>query len=195
MQTGDAVLIRSVYRGRVRWAFPHRFVAEEAGRLALHCGPGNRGKVMPRDPDGRYLERWVRGDEPHDHTWNRMQVLRLVRPEEAHTVEVCWDESWSFLGWYVNLQAPLRSSPLGYDTTDWALDLVVEPDGSWRWKDESDFAEAQSLGIFDAGSAAAVREEGERVLAERPWPTGWEDWRPPASWEPLPLPSGWDVVR
>jgi len=48
--------------------------------------------------------------------------------------------------------------------------------------------------VFDARSAAKVRAEGERVIAERPWPTGWESWRPPAEWQPLPLPEDWHVV-
>jgi hypothetical protein len=40
----------------------------------------------------------------------------------------------------------------------------------------------------------AVRAEGERVIAEAPWPTGWEEWRPPATWTPLALPADWHVV-
>lgn len=81
-----------------------------------------------------------------------------------------------------------------FDTTDWALDVWVEPDGTWNWKDEDDFARAQELGVLDPAGAAAVRAEGERVIAEHPWPTGWEDWRPPTDWEPLPLPPGWDTL-
>lgn len=149
---------------------------------------------MWRDPDGRYLERWVGGDPPRDFVWRRGPVLQLVRPGDAHAVEVLWDEAWSLAGWYVNLQAPLRRTALGYDTADWALDVLVEPDGTWHWKDEDDFAEAIALGVFDEAAAAAVRAEGERVIEARPWPTGWEDWRPPADWEPLPLPEGWDDV-
>jgi hypothetical protein len=149
---------------------------------------------MGRDPDGRYLERWTRGDDPIDLTWSRTHVLQLVRPGAAHTVEVRWREDWTFLDWYVNLQAPLRRTALGFDTTDWALDVVVSPAGEWRWKDEDDFAEAVELGVFDGVGAAAVRAEGERVIAARPWPTGWGDWRPPADWTPLPLPDGWADV-
>jgi len=35
---------------------------------------------------------------------------------------------------------------------------------------------------------------GKGHLVAKPWPTGWEEWRPPAEWEPLALPEDWDVV-
>ena len=195
MNAGDAVLLRSIYSGRVRWTFPHRFVSEDDGVFALYCGRGNSGRLMKQaSADGRYLEAWARGDAPSEWTWERTNVLRLMREGEAHTVEVMWDGAWSFLGWYVNLQAPLRVHGTFFDTTDWALDVTVAPDGAWAWKDEHDLAEAIALGVFDEAEAAAVRAEGERVVAQRPWPTGWEDWRPPPEWTPLPLPEGWDVV-
>ena len=62
--------------------------------------------------------------------------------------------------------------------TDQALDVLVEPDGTWRWKDEDDLAEAQALGHLDCRRGSGRRAEGERVIAASPWPTGWEDWRP-----------------
>jgi hypothetical protein len=191
---GGSVLLRGVYGDRVRWAFPHLFALEHDGRLGFFVRPGTPGVWMGRDPDGRYLERWVRGDDPRPHAWTRTHVLWLVRPADAHSVGLFWDEDWQLLGWYVNLQAPLRRTPLGFDTTDWALDVWVEPDGSWRWKDEADFAEAQALGVLDANAAAAVRAEGERVVAARPWPTGLEAWRPDPAWPTPELPDGWDRV-
>jgi predicted RNA-binding protein associated with RNAse of E/G family len=63
-------------------------------------------------------------------------------------------------------------------TTDHALDVIVDPDGTWQWKDEDDLTEAQALGVFTLEQATAIRAEGERVIAAKPWPTGWEDWRP-----------------
>ena len=188
---GESVLIRSTYGGRVRWAIPHRFVAIDDGRLVLYRGPGAAGKWMGRDHDGRYIERWVSDVDPVDLTWHSTHVLQFVRPREEHTVEVFWDESWALLGWYLNLQAPLRRTPLGFDTTDWALDVWIEPDGRWRWKDEDDLAEATKLGAFDDESAKAVWAAGERAIRAKQWPTGWEDWRPPEQWSPLPLPDGW----
>jgi predicted RNA-binding protein associated with RNAse of E/G family len=118
-----------------------------------------------------------------------------MAPGDAHTVEVFWNLQWELLGWYVNLQAPLQVNGRNFDTADWALDITADPNGGWRWKDEDDFAEAVELGILDSAQAAEVRAEGERVAAARPWPTGWEGWRPPADWTPLILPAGWDVVE
>ncbi len=194
LEPGDIVLIRSVYGGRVRWALPHRYVATDGGRVVLYRAPGSRGMAMGRDAEGRYMERWVGTDEPHDLTWAHTHVLQFVQPGESHTVEIFWDEKWELLGWYVNLQDPLRRTALGFDTMDHALDVWVHPDGTSEWKDERDFAEAIELGVFDRAAAAAVRAEGERVLVERPWPTGWERWRPPEGWTAPVLPAGWNAA-
>ncbi len=188
------MLLRSIYRGNVRWCWPCHYVGEWNGRNGLYCRPGNRGKLMKRVAGKGYLETWVTDAPAFDYVWEQSHVLRFMRPGDAHTVELFWDEGWAFRGWYVNLQAPLVVHGNRFDTTDWALDVVVDPDGTWHWKDEDDFAQALELGVFDEQGAAEIRAEGERVIAERPWPTGWENWRPPADWAPLQLPEDWHVV-
>ena len=193
MRVGDIVLKRSIYGGNVRWTFPHRVAGEWDGRLAIYCGPGNRGKAMRRGPDG-YLKRWVTDAPPFDTIWEGGSVLRFERAGAAHSIEIFWDEEWALRGWYVNLQAPTRINGRFLDTTDLALDVTVEPNGTWAWKDEDELAEAIALGVLDEAAAEELRAEGERVIAARPWPTGWEGWRPPADWGPLPLPADWHVV-
>jgi len=193
-QVGDVVMLRSVYAGRVRFGFPHRLAIDDGERLGFYGGPGTPGVWMGRDPDGRYLERWVSDEPAHPHVWQDHHALGLIRPGDAHTVEIFWDEDWSFRFWYANLQAPIRETPVGYDTTDWALDVWAGADGIPQWKDKDDFAEAIELGVFKPDEAAAVRAEGERVFAAPPWPTGYEDWRPPPDWTTPELPEGWDVV-
>ena len=193
MQPGDPVLLRSSYRRVVRWCWPHHYVGEWDGRHGIHVQPGAQGKLVKRVAGKGYLDYWVTDAPAFDFIWERTRVLRFMREGDAHTVELFWDPEWAFLGWYVNLQAPLVVAADKLDTTDWALDVWVEPNGEWQWKDEDDFARAQELGVLDAAAAAAVRAEGERVIAEQPWPTGWEDWRPPDDWEPLPLPPDWNV--
>ncbi len=115
MRVGDIVLKRSIYRGNVRWTFPHRVAGEWDGRLAIYCGPGNRGKAMRRGPDG-YLKRWVTDAPPFDTTWEGGSVLRFERAGAAHSIEIFWDEEWALRGWYVNLQAPTDGSTAGSST-------------------------------------------------------------------------------
>jgi hypothetical protein len=193
---GDWILLRSVYRARVRWCFMHRVVEAGPGPLVVYLPPGSPGASLGRDPNGRYVDRWVRGDPPFRHAWTRSHVLKLLRPDAAHTVELFWDEVWAFSGWYVNLQTPLTRTAFGFDTTDLALDVTIEPDGTWAWKDEDDFAEMQAFGVLSAAEAAEVRAEGERVIAALPdlLPTGWENWRPDPAWQLPTLPAGWDKV-
>ncbi len=191
---GDVVLVRSVYGGRVRWTFPHRVVATEP-RLAVYVCPGTPGKLMKRAyGKAAYVEPWIRGDPPVDWTWRGGGALRLFESGAAHALELYWDDDASFRGWHVNLQTPVVCGTRTVDTTDQALDVWVDPDGAWHWKDEDDFAAMRALGVFDDAEADAIRAEGERVVAAWPFPTGWEDWRPDPAWPVPQLPDDWHVV-
>lgn len=193
MRVGEVVLKRSIYRGNVRWTFPHRYVGKWDGRTGIYCGPGNQGKAMRRGPDG-YLKRWMSDAPPFDTDWEQTHVLRFERAGARHSIEIYWDVDWNQMSWYVNLQSPVVFNGACVDTTDEALDVIVDPGGSWRWKDEDELEEAVRLGIWTEDEAAEIRAEGERVIAAAPWPTGWEAWRPPSGWGPLGLPRDWHVV-
>jgi hypothetical protein len=178
MRPGEVVELRSTYRGRVRWAFPHRVVEDDGDRFVLYIAPGTEGVWMARDPDGRYVDRWMSEEPPHRHVWRWHHILSLARRGAAHSLWHFWDENWNFVCWYVQLHTPMTEVDGAFEMTDQALDILVDPDGTWRWKDEDDFAETQALGVWTPEEAAAIRAEGERVIAARPWPSGWEDWRP-----------------
>ena len=75
---GDVVVLRSVYGGWVRWAFPHRLVRDDGSRIAVYVEPGAQGVWMGRDDDGGYLERWGVGDPPYARVWHTHLVLRRV---------------------------------------------------------------------------------------------------------------------
>ena len=97
----------------------------------------------------------------------------------------------AFVGYYVNFQEPLRSTTQGLDTVDLVLDIVVDPDGEWRMKDEDDFAAAVAAGHIDSETAELLRGEAARLLGmveRRDAPIQaqeWLAWRPPSDWEPL----------
>ena len=100
----------------------------------------------------------------------------------------------------MNLEEPLRRTAIGFDTLDHELDVIVELDGSWRWKDEDDLAEVDPPGRDpDAEDEPRLRADGERAVRrildrEPPFDRDWTAWRPDPSW-PIPvLPDGWDRV-
>lgn len=133
-----------------------------------------------------------------DAVWERARWLQLLEPGAAHAIHLWWlAPDWRFAGWYVNLQEPFRRTEFGLDYMDHMLDIVIDPDLSWRWKDEDEIAEAVSIGLVTQDWADAVRREGEHVIErleaqQPPFCDGWESWEPDPSWPTPELPNGWN---
>jgi hypothetical protein len=183
---GDVVALREVWQGRVWKARPWIVVDDTPELLVLWIPRGAR-TVLPTNelPIGTW--------EYRESTF-RANALRLTRPGVAHSILLFFAEDLVFDCWYVNLEGPLIRSRLGFDLDDLFLDLLLQPDGSYRWLDEDELDAALVAGLLTQQEARAAREEGERVLAEWPFPTGWEDFHPDPDWEPPRLPVGWDMV-
>ncbi|MGW0607295.1 cytidylyl-2-hydroxypropylphosphonate hydrolase [Streptomyces sp. NPDC002644] len=181
---------------------PVTVVRDDADLLAVWLAPGTEC-VRPVLADGTLphqepLEsRYTKPRAVRRGAWFGTGVLKLAQPGRPWSVWLFWEPGWRFKNWYVNLEEPLARWAGGVDSEDHFLDVVVNPDRSWGWRDEDEFAEAQRVGLMDAETAARVREAGRRAVdVVRAWGTpfsdGWEDWRPDPSW-PLPsLPDDWD---
>jgi hypothetical protein len=194
VKPGDTVVLRTVRNGRVRNALATTYVDTADGSVLLYVPPGAEA-MRPSTTIRR--GNLVSFEDPWEHEpdlWRDNHTLWLSRLDEPYSLNLFWDDAWSFLGWYVQLQDPLRRSHVGFDTIDHLIDVVVEPDGSWEWKDEDELELALELGVFGRDEAAAARATAERVLAEWPFPTGWEEWRPDPAWPVPALPEGWDHV-
>jgi len=97
----------------------------------------------------------------------------------------------------VNLEDPWRETDLGFDSGDWILDLVVEADGGWHYKDLDELEWAERMGHVSARWAARTRAAGERAASRLGGAGFGIDWDAltPAGDLPIPrLPTGWDVV-
>lgn len=132
--------------------------------------------------------------------WGSTHLLHVTPTGQGYSVYMKWSApDWEFLGWYVNMQVPLRRLRRipGIEVEDLFLDIVVDPDLSWRWKDEDELVEAVHVGRLSAEQAIAIRAGGERVAAmidKRMWPFTSEAaaWRPDPEW-PIPeLSADWD---
>ncbi len=199
---GQVVLRRYRRAGRYTWIQPMWVVRDdEAGLLLWHPVGSDYARLV--DAEGRTLHDVALSDmrEPRfaPLTWQRYDTLVLMRPGETHSVWWFFGGG-RFAGWYVNLEDPYERRDGGVDTTDLVLDVCVEPDGRWRWKDEEEFAALTGNPIyFDETGAARIRAEGERLieLAEAgryPFDGTHVDFRPDPSWSTLRLPPGWDTV-
>ena len=181
-------------------AIPMRVVADSPGRTVLYLAPDTafRGARTPAGTKVRDLSSWV----STDLVWAGGSLIRLIEPGAWHCVDVEFDAAGEFIGWYVNLQQPVRRAgsrfdTVRFDTVDLVLDLVVDPARSWRLKDEDDFQRAITDGHINAETGNRVRAEAERmigVLAADGSPfceSEWLGWRPPADWTIPPLPADW----
>lgn len=177
-------------------------VADDPHSMQLYIRPGTQVRTrcsldgIPISRQLSYAQRfsqpWVLGAGD----WSDYHVLMLTPAGAAHSFWAIWNTSWEFQEWYVNLQEPLRRTRFGFDTADNVLDLVIEPGGSWRWKDEDELAEAVRVGRFTELEADELRREGERAIATlevRAWPfdRDWSAWRPDPAWLlPRLVPEG-----
>jgi hypothetical protein len=196
-EPGEAIVLREVWQGRVFAARPTTVVEDGSDRTILLL-PGGVRCGVPVGADGRelrlpdrpwHLEVLPRGDRP---------ILSFAWPDTPYSVLLWADEAGRRV-WYVNLQDPLTRTPIGFDTVDHALDILIELDRrSWRWKDEDELAEAVGQGLFTQAEAADFRAWGERavdriVSRQAPFDRDWEDWRPDPRWSMPELLDGWDL--
>jgi Protein of unknown function (DUF402) len=202
---GTTAVLQEVWNGRVWAARPVRVVRDEGDFVALWFPKGTRWKA-PTTPPTRPRER-TRGERLAttialgdwvfaDAEWE-VSTLMLLREGEWHALWISWLDDGEQWGWYVNLQRPFRRTPLGFETMDLMLDVTIELDRSWRWKDEDELEVFVERGVFDEALAGRLREEGLEVArrAERnegPFAEDWSEWRPAASMPPPELPPGWD---
>jgi hypothetical protein len=201
MDAGDQALLRHVFRGRVGWALPVTVVEDTSERVALYRAAGTATKSPIHDGPESLFRKVAAGTyDVGDSTWQHTNAVELAPVGRAHSVWPMWfAESWEFIGWYVNLQEPLRRTRFGWDSFDQSLDVIVHADLTWRWKDEDHFALLQEVGILTTAEADAVRREGEAVIADvearrRPFDEPWPEWRPDPSW-PIPtLHDDWATL-
>jgi Protein of unknown function (DUF402) len=134
------------------------------------------------------------------------RTLMLHEPNTANSTWLFFHEHNAFEKWYVNLERPGQrwddGNLCGIDTIDYDLDIVVNKDRTWAWKDEDEFQDHLAHpDHYWCEDEQQVRDEGERVVkliesGAFPFNGTRQDFQPPAAW-PLPtkIPDGWDRPR
>ena len=199
-EPGQVIVIREIWHNKVYSVTPVRVVQDTANWSALYLPPQTTC-LWPNTPEGDTIriptDEWVLQGGP----WTSSDVLYLIQPGSGFTAVGFWDDDYLFRSWKINLEQPMRRTPLGFDYMDQLLDIVVSADRStWHWKDEDEVVQAQAVGLFTADQVRELYQLGERavqnLLANKPPFDGdWENWKPDPAWRvPLDLPLGWDDV-
>ena len=195
---GTLVVQENYYAGHLITVYPVTVVADEPDRLVLYTAAGsttvdgtmaNRPSIPLEDRMKVYADP---SPQPFRDKPARANVLTINTPGAFHSVWLFWSADWQFLRWYVNLQWPYRRTPFGIahgpeHHGDLLLDIVVNPDFSWAWKDEDEFEAACELGLLTSEERQLARDEAARVIdaLERrlsPFDEPWADWRPDPEW-------------
>ena len=206
-EPGRTVVVQEIWEERVWAARPHRVVHDEGDQVALWFPRGTMWKA-PTTPPNR-LRHENRGERLatcalsgewvfRDAEWD-VDTLVLLREDAWHAVWVSWLRDGRPYGWYVNLQRPISRTTRGFETMDLVLDLIIDPDRTWRWKDEDELETWVERGVCVPELAQRLRAEGLEVAAraerdEPPFSEPWHEWRPDPSWELPELPEGWNVL-
>jgi hypothetical protein len=212
-ERGNPVAIRSIRsfagRGRaVGFAVAGVVVADDDDVAVVATVPGSDMRTRAgkgQGPNGRQIpdETWDGGYD--ERAWRGDVVVRVHRRGEEWSVWRWHDgRAWS-THWYGNLEAPWRRTPLGFDTQDWALDVVAAGAvGSGDWevglKDADELEWFADRGMVCRAEVAYIHAVGER-LAERasagtwPFDADWDSWLPDPRWAPTSLPANWRVVE
>ncbi len=198
------LVLEEHWHGRLWSAIPHRYVDSDATTVISHVPYGTTGTFassvgLPAAAGLTVGEGKIRALATLEYRVLELPAtptscLYFFVTDRCSRVNLSWDESGDFTGWYVNFAAPPVSTADGIESMDLVLDLFVFPDGSWSWKDREDFERAVDNGVLDARLPSLFEAEAERVLADHAaardaFDPRWIEWQPPWELPPPTLPA------
>ena len=167
---GSTVVVREVLHDAV-WATWREAVESDDGEILAAVLLEGTPMTFPEHP--------VPHPWGHLDAWQGTTVLKLRRAGEWYSVWKFFDGG-RFTGWYVNFERPVVRTADGVDVDDLQLDIVIEPDGEWLWKDVHHLGPSLDAGRMDVDALHAVLGEAAVVadLLERDdrWWAPWDDW-------------------
>lgn len=202
---GDPVVWRGIHRDRV-WHAQIVFVVKDTPEeTVVTLLPGTECMIPKGYSNGKEnsKRRWDYKEQQWEletFFWHTNRLLVILEPQRYYSTILFWDdESNKFACYYINFQLPYWRSHCGIDTLDLDLDLIVNPDYSFEWKDEDDYQKGIETEIilpeWIQGIEIAKHEVFDRLEKRHyPFDGSWLDWIPDPAWLPPRLPTGWDEV-
>ena len=202
---GDTMAWRGIYRNQVWHAQPVLVVKDTFEETVVALLPGTEC-VMPEgyaNGKDNHNRRWDFKDKLwrlEEFCWHTNRLLIILEPEQYYSTILFWHNgSNEFLCYYINFQLPFLRSHCGIDTLDLELDLIINPDLSYEWKDLEDYQRAIDHEIIFPEWMQGIETAKQQVFdslekCQYPFDGSWLDWKPDPNWSPPKLPKNWDQV-
>lgn len=201
---GQTIVVEERWKGLLWSAVPQTVVEGDSARLVTYVPAGTVSVVGSNRhvPGAEHLTRSERKLE----ALKTLRVRPLVISETPHKlyfytadrwtrVNLGWDPSdGRFMGWYVNFEQPVVGTAQGLAGKDLVLDMYIEPDGAWRWKDREDFEVAIDEGVLAPGLNLTFEDQAREVLRDAddqagPFAPGWQRFQADPDWSVPALPA------
>ena len=202
---GDTIVWRAIFRNRIWNALPVIIVKDAPQEIVVTLLPGAECMTEAHYVEGKKNgnRRWDFKDRDWQldkYTWKTNRLLLILQPERYYSPILFWNhESNQFLCYYINFQLPFQRNHNALHTLDLELDLVVNPDLSYKWKDLDDYQNAVEHNVifpeWIQGIEAAKHEIFDKLEKRQyPFDGSWLDWQPDPGWSPPALPANWDKI-
>lgn len=202
---GETIVWRGIYRNRVWHAQSVIVVKDTREEIVLALLPGTECVIPEGYSNGKKSSkrRWDFTEkqwELEPFYWHTNRLLLLHEPEKYYSTILFWhNESNKFLYYYINFQLPYQRSHCGMDTLDLDLDLIINPDFGYEWKDIDDYEKGIETEIILPEWVEGIKTAKQEIFnrlgkREYPFDGSWLDWLPDPTWSPPGLPDGWDRV-
>jgi protein associated with RNAse G/E len=202
---GDVIAWRGIFRKRVWHVQPTILVKDSPAETVLTLIPGTECIAEESYPKGKKhgKRRWCFLNEDwklEKYTWQTNRLLLIFEPEKYYSIILFWNHaSGEFLCYYINFQLPFQRNDCALDTLDLDLDLIINPDFTYAWKDVEDYQKAMDHGLIAREWTQAIENSKPEIfekLEKRQYPFdgSWLDWMPDPNWSPPKLPKNWDKV-
>jgi len=184
-QKGERVVIREVLNDKVWTVRPVTILEDSDAQVVSWLAPGTFIDYPIGVEHGeKCLSMWLSGEwELRAKEFAPPGVLRVAPSGAPFEVFAPLEPEGGVAWWYVNFQRPLERTPLGFDTMDEILDLVVSADCSeWERKDADELELAVAMGYLSRLDARRIENACSVVESclgrgEVPWDRNWSSWR------------------
>ena len=153
---GDIVSWRGIFNNCVWHVQPTIVVKDNPDELVLTLLRERNVLQKKPIPRKKHAKRWW-DFKNNDWTlkpyrWHTNRLLLILEPEML-VIRRClfWDDaSDKFLCYYINFQVPFKRNHACMDTLDLELDIIINPDFAYEWKDLDDYQIAIEQGFVSS---------------------------------------------